>query len=190
MRLWTGPAAGSAGGLGAATAAFERFATDYARLATLPCATPAEWEALARRLAAEVLPAWPAAPAPGAAEGGATVMAAMGAATAQGFARRLAAAPRPATLRGAFDAWVDAAEAAFREVAFSPAFTGAQAALCNELVRLKSQQQGALDEAMRLVGMPSRGEVDALHDRVRELQAALAAREAPAPRARRRRKPA
>jgi hypothetical protein len=113
----------------------------------------------------------------------------MGAATASGFARRLEAEPRPATLRAAFDAWVDAAEDAFRDVAFTAGFTQAQAALCNELVRLRSRQQGALDDAMRLTGMPSRGEVDALHDTVRELKAALAARDTAPERPRRRRKP-
>jgi len=191
LRLWTGPAAGPAGGFSAAIAAFERFATDYARLAATPGATPADWEALARRLAAEVLPAWPTGLAAGAAQGGTAALAAMSAATATGFARRLQAAPHPATLRAAFDAWVDAAEEAFRAVAFTDGYTAAQAALCNELVRLKASQQEALEEAMRLAGMPGRGEVDALHDTVRELREALAARDAGrASPARRRRKPA
>jgi len=189
LQLWTGPGAGPAGGLGMATAAFQRFATDYVRLAATPGATRADWEALARRLAAEVMPAWPVGLAPGAAEGGAAALAAMSTATASGFARRLQAEPRPATLRAAFDAWVDAAEEAFRATAFTDGFTAAQAALCNELVRLRSNQQRALDEAMRLAGMPSRGEVDALHDTVRELREALASRDARtgAPRRRRRR---
>jgi hypothetical protein len=191
LRLWTGPGAGPAGGLGTAAAAFGRFATDYARLGATPAATPADWEALAHRLAAEVLPPWPTGLAPGAAEGGAASLAAMGAATASGFARRLQAGPRPATLRAAFDAWIDAAEEAFRTAAFSDGFTAAQAALCNELVRMRSGQQGHLDEVMRLAGLPSRGEVDALHDTVRELQAALATRDGGTATARRRpRKPA
>jgi hypothetical protein len=191
LRLWAGPGAGPAGGLGMASAAFQRFAADYAQLAAKPGATRAEWEALGRRLSAEIMPAWPVGLAPAAAEGGAAALAAMSAAIASGFARRLKAEPRPATLRAAFDAWVDAAEEAFRATAFTDGFTAAQAALCNELVRLRSSQQATLDEAMRLAGMPSRGEVDALHDSVRELREALASREAGsgAPR-RRRRKPA
>ena len=191
LRLWTGTGAGPAGGLGMAITAFQRFAKDYAQLAATSGATPADWEELGRRLAAEVMPAWPGGLAPTAAQGGAAALAAMSTAAASGFARRLQAEPRPATLRAAFDAWVDAAEEAFRATAFTDGFTAAQAALCNELVRLRSSQQGTLDEALRLAGMPSRGEVDALHDTVRELREALAIRDAGtgAPR-RRRRKPA
>ena len=191
LKLWTGPAAGPAGGLGGAAESFQRFAADYARLGTLAGTGHSDWEAAARRLTAELLPAWPAGVGPATAEGAAAALASMTAATAAGFVRRLQAQPQPRTLRATFDAWVDAAEEAFRSVAFTASFTATQAAFCNELVRLRAAQQGFVDEAARLTGLPSRGEVDALHDTVRELRRELAERASPAPPRRpRRRKPA
>ena len=178
---------GPAGGLGGASAAFARFAADYARLAATPSASPADWESLARALTSALLPTGPTEPASGPAQAGAAALAALAAATAVGFARRLGAPASPTTLRGTFDAWIDAAEEAFRAAAFSADFTRALAAQCNDAVRLRAVQQGLVDDAARLVGLPSRGEVDALHDTVRELRGQLEAAIA-TPRARRQRK--
>ncbi|MEI8297888.1 MAG: poly(R)-hydroxyalkanoic acid synthase subunit PhaE [Pseudomonadota bacterium] len=198
LQLWkglsvpAGPAAAEA--LGGASAAFTRFASDYARLAAKLPASPAEqarWlaelETLARSFYAGVLPAAPI---------GTPVLAAAFAAwsaqlgviardTATRFAVRLATAPAPATLRETFDAWIDCAEAAFQQAARGEAFVAAQAQLFNELVRLRAGQQALAEQAARLAGVPSRAEVDALHDSLRSLRAELAAR--PAKRARRRR---
>lgn len=205
LQLWKGLGASAcpaqAHGLGGASGAFERFAADYAGLAAKPASSPQDLEdrlrelqALAQRFYAGILPAWPAASSRGLAAASlawAGQVAEIAQATAQAFAARLARADRPQTLRLAFDAWIDCAEAAFQCVARKSAFAAAQAALCNELVRLRAGQQGLLEQASRLAGVPTRGEVDALHDSVRELRRQLAARPAPAPvqRAPRRRGP-
>ena len=116
----------------------------------------------------------------------------MASATAAAFARRLGSGAPPASLRAAFDLWIDAAEEAFRSVAFGAAFTRVQATLCNDLVRLRATQQGFTDQAAALAGLPTRAEVDALHDTVRELRRELSEATRPArarrPAARRRTK--
>ncbi|MCX7058374.1 MAG: hypothetical protein NTZ79_14670 [Proteobacteria bacterium] len=184
LQLWkglsvpTGPAAAEA--LGGASAAFTRFASDYARLAAQPPASPVEqarWlaglEVLARSFYAGVLPAAPI---------GTPVLAAASAA----WSAQLGVIARDTAARfAAFDAWIECAEAAFQQAARGEAFAAAQAQLFNELVRLRAAQQALAEQAARLAGVPSRAEVDALHDTLRSLRAELAAR--PAKRATRRR---
>jgi hypothetical protein len=211
-RRWLGagfPAAGAAGpALYDAGAAFTRFAEEFARLARVgggaDAAEPArrheELEALALNFMSRALPPWPAWPGQGAEwtaalQGWSMVLAEIARATATAFAARLAAADPPATLRATFDAWIDCAERAFQAAAHSEAFAQAQARLFNELVRARARQQAVTEQLARSAGVPTRSEVDALHDELRALRAELAAaRAAPppepaAPRAARRRRP-
>ncbi|MBS0375633.1 MAG: hypothetical protein JSR73_13730 [Proteobacteria bacterium] len=181
-----GPSAAPAGAGGEAIAeAFQRFAATFAALARPGAGLPtAELESLARDFFQRALPAWP----PGAGEGPewtqalaawTSLLAEVARATAAAFAARLAAPGAPTTLRGAFDAWIDAAESAFRATAHSAEFAGAQARLFNSFVRAKARQQALLEQVARAAGAPTRREVDALYDEVRTLRAELAATREP-----------
>ncbi len=177
---------------GDAGAAFVRFAADFARIgAPLAAASdPAararlegDLEALAQRFFAGAVPSWPAQTGQGAEwavalQAWSIVLAEIARATASAFVARLRAADAPRTLRATFDAWIDCAEGSFQSAAHSDAFAQAQARLLNELVRLRIRQQELLEQASRLAGVPTRREVDALHDSVLELKAELARRPA------------
>ena len=179
-------------GLEDAGAAFARFAADFARIgAPLAAASdPAaraqleqQLEALAQHLVAGAVPSWPAQPGQGAEwavalQTWSMVLAEIARATASAFVARLRGADPPRTLRATFDAWIDCAERAFQSAAHSDAFAQAQARLLNELVRLRIRQQALLEQASRLAGLPTRREVDALHDSMQQLKAELARRPA------------
>jgi hypothetical protein len=202
----TGTAVGGFAALREASAAFARFAQDFARCYGQAARTeedaarlPGELQALAQRFHASVLPAWPAVHAAGpewpqALAAWSMVLADIARDTAARFAARLASAPRPATLRATFDAWIDCAEAAFQAAAHTEAFTGAQARLINGLVAARGRQQALVEQGARALGLPTRSEVDGLHSAIRELRRALeptrvakpAAPRPAAPRARRR----
>jgi Poly(R)-hydroxyalkanoic acid synthase subunit (PHA_synth_III_E) len=187
-------AASHASGLHDAAAAFTSFAEEFGRLVRAAAADPAaaerlhgELEALAQNFYARAVPAWPSWPGQGAEWAAALqtwslVLAEIARATATGFAARLAAPEPPATLRATFDAWIDCAESAFQSAAHSERFGAAQARLFNELVRVKARQQTAIEQVAKSAGVPTRSEVDALHDELRALKAELAAaRTAPPP---------
>jgi Poly(R)-hydroxyalkanoic acid synthase subunit (PHA_synth_III_E) len=156
-------------------------------------APDAEAFAAACRDFSATLGAWPGASpsglAPGMADGSAAgaawsqVLADIARATADTFAARLAGPERPETLRATLDAWIDCAEAAFAAAAHSEPFCRAQAAWLNESVRLRAQQQCAIEQSARALGLPTRSEVDALHDALRRVEDELAAARAAPPKA-------
>ncbi len=87
--------------------------------------------------------------------------------------------------RAVFDFWVDAAELAFAEIAHSPEYGKAQGELSNLLMQLKIARQQMLDQAVEVIGLPSRRELDTTHRRVaalrrenRELKRSLSALQA------------
>jgi hypothetical protein len=193
--LGLGALGGAPQGLEGAAAAYARFADDLRALgARLRDADPgevvrlqAELEALAQEFFARAVPAWPAAPGQGpdwasALQAMALALAGIARATATAFAARLTAPDAPTTLRGAFDAWIECAEAAFQSAAHSEAFVRAEAELFNEFVRIRARQQALVEQASRSVGVPTRREVDALYDELRAVKAELAGlRAAPTP---------
>ena len=174
-----------------ATAAFARFAAAFSNLSrpARGLAAPDEWQrfttqlrALAERFVADSFPAWPAAPGAGpewasALEGWSQILAGIATDTANRFAAALAGRP-PATLRATFDLWIDCAEAAYQAAAHGDSFLAAQARLVNGFVLERARQQELLERTARALGLPTRTEVDALHDALRAL------REAPPPAAR------
>lgn len=187
------------GGLEDAGAAFACFADAFARFA--PPATGAtgavggeDWNrftkelgALAEGFVSGAFPAWPAPPGSTAAWSAALrdwsqVLSGIAADTARRFALRQAADPS-ISLRATFDRWIDCAEAAYQAAARSDAFVAAHARLVNEFVQERGRQHALLERGARAFGMPTRAEVDALHDAVRALREAAAA-PAPTPRAR------
>jgi hypothetical protein len=191
-------------GLREASAAFARFAEDYGRLGrpAAGAATPdvarfnADLRALAERLIGTAVPAFPRAAGAGpewltALEAWSTVLAGIASDTAARFAAQLASSAPPPTLRAAFDCWIDCAEAAFQHAAHSDAFVTAQARLINAFVAERARQQTLVEQAARALGLPTRAEVDGLHDAVRALRQQpppatrpVAARRASAPGAR------
>jgi class III poly(R)-hydroxyalkanoic acid synthase PhaE subunit len=114
------------------------------------------------------------------------------------FEQKLAAHAQPGkqltTARALFDLWIDAAEEAYAETALSPEFRTAWAALVNAQMQLRAGVQKEVEFASGLFGMPTRGEMDAAHRKIAELERALrrmlarfgesgASAEAPSPRA-------
>ena len=186
------PSSGPAG-LHESSSAFARFAAEFARVGASfgPAANPSdrarlesELEALAQRFFAGAVPPWPALPGQGAdwavaLQAWSMVLAEIARASAAAFVARLAGPDGPRTLRATFDVWIDCAESAFQSAAHSEAFAQAQGRLLNEFVRLRIRQQALLEQAARLAGLPTRREVDLLHDSVQELKAELARRPAP-----------
>jgi hypothetical protein len=192
----SGPAAGGFAALGPAGSAFARFAQEFARCyeqgqgarsAEDSTRRDGELQALAQRFHASAIAAWPVPNAagsewPAALAAWSMVLADIARDTAARFAARLASSQPPTTLRAAFDAWIDCAEAAFQAAAHSEAFAAAQARLINELVAARSRQQALIEQGARALGLPTRSEIDGLHAAIRELRRGLdAARSAPPP---------
>ncbi len=191
-------------GLDAAAGAFTHFAEEFARLARAAGTADAaeagrlrdELAALAQDFFARAVPAWPSWPGQGAEwqaalQAFSMALAEIARATAAAFAARLTGPDAPATLRATFDAWIDCAEAAFQSAAHSEAFALAQARLINELVRAQARQRALTEQLSKSAGLPTRSEVDGLHDELRALRAELAAtRAAPPAAATKRRRPA
>lgn len=185
------------GGLEDAGATFAYFADAYARLVPpgKGTATPEdstrfvkELGALAESFIAGAFPAWAAPPGSTAAWASALkvwsqVLSGIARDTASRFAARQAAQPPP-SLRATFDRWIDCAEEAYQVAARSDSFVQAHARLINEFVLERARQHALLERGARAFGMPTRAEVDALHDTVRELRAAAAATATPPKRSR------
>jgi hypothetical protein len=182
-----GPASGGFAALGPAGSAFACFAQDFARCyeqgrgarsAEDSARVDGELQALAQRFHASAIPAWPVLNAagsewPAALAAWSMVLAEIARDTAARFAARFASSLSPPTLRSAFDAWIDCAEAAFQAAAHSEAFAAAQARLINELVAVRGRQQALIEQGARALGLPTRSEVDGLHAAIRELRRGL-----------------
>lgn len=177
--LGPSPTATAAGGEAVAEA-FQRFAATFIHLAKPGSGSPAiDLESLAQDFFQRALPAWPGAAGEGpewtqALAAWSALLGEFARAAAAAFGARLAAPGAPTTLRGAFDAWIDCAESAFRSTAHSAEFAAVQAKLFNAFVRAKARQQALLEQVARAAGAPTRREVDALYDEVRTLKAELA----------------
>lgn len=93
------------------------------------------------------------------------------------FRDRLTSAAEPgkqvSSLRGLYDLWVDAAEEAFAEVAFSLEFRQVYGELVNALMRSRQAYLEVTEPVMKMAGVPTRGELDdtarQLHDLRREV---------------------
>jgi class III poly(R)-hydroxyalkanoic acid synthase PhaE subunit len=78
-----------------------------------------------------------------------------------------------ASARALFDLWIDAAEEAYADIALSPEFREVYGALVNAQMRLRQGVQREVEQACEQLGMPTRGEVDAAHRKIAELERAL-----------------
>jgi class III poly(R)-hydroxyalkanoic acid synthase PhaE subunit len=88
--------------------------------------------------------------------------------------KRLADAPQslkaPADL---YDSWIDCAEGAYRQAAHSDSFARLLAELCNISSALKIERGKLTEQIARQLDLPSRAEVDTLHQQVRALKDAM-----------------
>ncbi|RPE81442.1 class III poly(R)-hydroxyalkanoic acid synthase PhaE subunit [Vulcaniibacterium tengchongense] len=78
-----------------------------------------------------------------------------------------------ASARELFDLWVDAAEEAYAEIALSPRFRDAYAALVNSQMKLRKAAQAELEQACSALGLPTRTELDSAHRKIAQLEREL-----------------
>jgi class III poly(R)-hydroxyalkanoic acid synthase PhaE subunit len=74
------------------------------------------------------------------------------------------------SLRAVYDVWVDAAEEAYAEVALSPEFRTAYGNLVNRQMRLRQHVQAEVERQTAQLGMPSRSELNSVHQRMQEMR--------------------
>lgn len=95
------------------------------------------------------------------------------------FERRLAEREETGTplesARALFALWIDAAEDAWAELALTPEFGQAFAAMTNAQMRLRLGLQREVELLGALLGLPGRSELDAVHRKVAELERAMRA---------------
>lgn len=77
--------------------------------------------------------------------------------------------------RALFDLWVDAAEEAFAEAALSAEYRHIYGELVNAQMRQRQCGQAIVEEQLKSLGLPSRGELDSSHKRAYEMQRELRA---------------
>lgn len=77
------------------------------------------------------------------------------------------------TARALFDAWIDACEEAYAQIALSPEFRRAYGALVNAQMGLRLNVQRQVEQLCESLGMPTRSEVDAAHRKVAQLERQL-----------------
>jgi class III poly(R)-hydroxyalkanoic acid synthase PhaE subunit len=74
------------------------------------------------------------------------------------------------SMRKLYDAWVEVAEQAYNEAALSTEFRDVYAAMVNAQVHLRSLQQGQFSRVVEQLGMPGRGDIDALAKALQEVR--------------------
>ncbi len=89
---------------------------------------------------------------------------------------RLKSGAAPGSMKEVYDLWVDAAEGVYGQAARAGAFVQAQAELTNATSQLRSAQRELLEEWARQFDLPTRSELNSIHQQLRELKAALAAK--------------
>lgn len=93
------------------------------------------------------------------------------------FERKLTERSEPGrqigSARALFDLWIDAAEEAYADIALSPRFRDAYAALVNSQMRLRAGVQAEVEQASAQLGMPTRTELDSAHRKIVQLEREL-----------------
>jgi len=80
----------------------------------------------------------------------------------------------PASMKEIYDLWVDSAESVYAQAARGAAFVQAQAELTNASSELRSAQRELLEEWAKQFDLPTRAELNSIHQQLRDLKAALA----------------
>jgi len=78
------------------------------------------------------------------------------------------------SFREIYDTWIDAAEEGYAEVALSDEFRSAYGALVNAQMRVRQHVQQEIERNTGGVGMPTRTELDAVHQKLAELKRRVA----------------
>lgn len=79
----------------------------------------------------------------------------------------------PGSMKEVYDLWVDSAEKVYARAAHGAAFMQAQAELTNAASEMRIAQRELLEEWARQFDLPTRAELNTLHQQIRELKAAL-----------------
>lgn len=90
------------------------------------------------------------------------------------LAPQLKSGTPPGSMKEVYDLWVDAAEGVYAQSARGAAFVQAQAELTNALSQLRSAQRELVEEWTQKFDLPTRAELNSIHQQLRELKAALA----------------
>ena len=86
---------------------------------------------------------------------------------------RLKSGTAPASMKEVYDLWVDSAETVYAQAARGAAFVQAQAELTNSMSQLRSAQRELLEEWARQFDLPTRAELNSIHQQLRDLKAVL-----------------
>jgi hypothetical protein len=107
----------------------------------------------------------------------------IGAETTKKFAARVSAADSAsaASIKGLYDLWIECAEEAYGGVAHSPEYGQLIAELANSSHAVRAAQQREVESWARQFDLPTRAEVNALHQQVKQLRAQLRPQTPPPP---------
>ena len=83
------------------------------------------------------------------------------------------ASPGPESLKALYDQWVDTAESVYAQAARAPAFATAQTEFGNAHSRLRSAQRELIELAAREFDLPTRAELNTVHQQLRDLKRAM-----------------
>ncbi len=86
---------------------------------------------------------------------------------------KLKSGAAPASMKEVYDLWVDSAETVYAQAARGSAFVQAQAELTNSMSQLRSAQRELLEEWARQFDLPTRAELNSIHQQLRDLKAVL-----------------
>jgi class III poly(R)-hydroxyalkanoic acid synthase PhaE subunit len=86
---------------------------------------------------------------------------------------QLSSGAAPGSVKEVYDLWVNSAESAYARVAHGAAFIQAQSELTNALSQLRIAQRELLEDFSRQFDLPTRAELNSIHQQLRELKAAL-----------------
>lgn len=86
---------------------------------------------------------------------------------------RLQSGSMPASMKEIYDLWVETAEGAYSQAAHGAAFMSAQAELSNAMSQLRIAQRELFEEWARQFDLPTRAELNTLHQQMRQFTSAL-----------------
>ncbi|WP_250627021.1 poly(R)-hydroxyalkanoic acid synthase subunit PhaE [Pinirhizobacter soli] len=78
------------------------------------------------------------------------------------------------TMRSLYDTWVEVAEEAYNDAALSKEFRETYGALANAQVRVRTMQQDLFARVGEQMGMPGRGDIDALSRSIQDMRREIA----------------
>ena len=91
------------------------------------------------------------------------------------LAPRLKSGAPPGSMKEIYDLWVDSAESVYAQAARGADYVQAQAELTNSLSQLRAAQRDLIEEWGKQFDLPTRAELNSIHQQLRDLKAALAA---------------